>query len=342
MTQLQVCPGTLARGFDTYSPKALRYLFDGARVSHILPFESPGKEGSSQRIFFENRSKISISGVQIKFSLKRAKNMLELTEKGGEYILKPIPDNLKNVSQVPANEHLTMQIADQIFNIKTAKSALIFFEDGIPAYITKRFDVKSDGSRCLKEDFASLAQLSEENGGSNYKYNFSYLRMAGIIDQYFQAAIPAKEQFFRLIIFNYLFSNGDAHLKNFARLDCEGNGYGMLAPAYDLINTRLHIDDGDFALTNHLYDGDYEHPSYATLGYHAFDDFYTFGLKMQLMPIRVKKMLNGFLVNTDKVEEMVANSFLNDKMKWQYIYWYHDKLRRLNVSVSGLLKHDDR
>jgi serine/threonine-protein kinase HipA len=49
--------------------------------------------------------------------------------------------------------------------------------------------------------------------------------------------------------------------------------FGLLAPAYDLINTRMHIDDGDYALTDHLHDKDYDHPSYRQLGYHAFDDF---------------------------------------------------------------------
>ena len=337
MTPLQICPGTLAPGFDTYSPKALRYLFNGARVGHILPFESPGKEGASQAKFFENRSRISISGVQVKFSLKLVKNRLELTEKGGEYILKPIPDNLMNVSQVPANEHLTMQIADQVYGIKTAKSALIFFEDATPAYLTKRFDVKPDRTRCLKEDFASLAQLTEENAGSNYKYNYSYLRMADLIDQFFQAAIPAKEQFLRLVVFNYLFSNGDAHLKNFARLDCDGSGFGMLAPAYDLINTRLHIDDGDFALADHLYDKDYEHPSFNKLGYHAFDDFFTFGEKMNLIPNRIKKMLLAFLDKTEQVETLVNNSFLNENMKAAYLHGYNDKLRRFQTSVAGLI-----
>lgn len=338
MNSINVCPGTLAPGFGTYAPKALRQLFNGGKVSHILPFESPGKEGNTQRFFFENRSKISISGVQVKFSLRLEKNKLQLTDQGGEYILKPIPDNLMNVSQVPANEHLTMQIAEQVFGIKTAKAALIFFEDGTPAYITKRFDVKPDGTRCLKEDFASLAQLTEENAGSNYKYNYSYLRMAQLIDHYFPAAIPNKEQFFRLVVFNYLFSNGDAHLKNFGRLDCEGNGFGVLAPAYDLINTRLHINDGDFALTEHLYNGDYNHPSYRVLGYHAYDDFFTFGARMNLLPKRIHKMLRSFLDKSAQVEALTLHSFLNEPMQKEYLRLYKDKLRRLQTSISGIIE----
>jgi serine/threonine-protein kinase HipA len=51
---------------------------------------------------------------------------------------------------MPANEHLTMQIARQVYGIETAENALIFFKDGAPAYITKRFDVKEDGNYLKK------------------------------------------------------------------------------------------------------------------------------------------------------------------------------------------------
>jgi serine/threonine-protein kinase HipA len=42
---------------------------------------------------------------------------------------------------MPANEHLTMQIARQVFGIETAENALIFFQNGEQAYITKRFEI---------------------------------------------------------------------------------------------------------------------------------------------------------------------------------------------------------
>jgi serine/threonine-protein kinase HipA len=47
--------------------------------------------------------------------------------------------HLKKVDQLPANEHLTIQIAKQVYGITVAKNAVIFFKDGSPAYITKRF-----------------------------------------------------------------------------------------------------------------------------------------------------------------------------------------------------------
>lgn len=58
------------------------------------------------------------------------------------------------------------------------------------------------------------------------------------------------ERFFTLVVFNYIFANGDAHLKNFS-LILDGQDYS-LAPAYDLLNTSLHVDGDDFGLDGGL------------------------------------------------------------------------------------------
>src|SRR5438309_4613351 len=113
MPDIHVCPGTLGPGFTTYSPAFLRRMFDNHKVSHILPYEAPQRNEEETIQFLENRKRISISGVQEKFSLRLNKNHLQLTASGepGQYILKPVPRDLRKVDQVPANEHLTMQIA---------------------------------------------------------------------------------------------------------------------------------------------------------------------------------------------------------------------------------------
>src|SRR5690554_6239332 len=160
------CPSTLAEGFDSYSPTALKRVFYGRKVNHVLPYHAPEVSEGDAELFMENRKRLSISGVQEKVSLVLDKNKLRLArqEEQGLYILKPIPRDIMKVNQVPANEHLTMQIARQVYNIDTAENALIFFQNGAPAYITKRFDVKEDGSKLGKEDFASLAgQTTETN-----------------------------------------------------------------------------------------------------------------------------------------------------------------------------------
>ena len=141
--EINRCPGTLAAGFTTFSRTCIKRVFNGSKVNHILPYVSLQSNHNSEDSFEENASRISISGVQEKFSIIQLKNKIRLTKEGdqGSHILKPIPSGSKNADQMPANEHLTMQIARQVYGIETAENALIFFKDGTPAYITKRFDV---------------------------------------------------------------------------------------------------------------------------------------------------------------------------------------------------------
>lgn len=335
MNALTVCPSTLQEGFTTYSPKALRQLFNGKKVSHHLQFKISDAKKEQRTLLTENRTRISISGVQEKFSLRLEKKELVLTDKMGEYILKPIPSDLDFVHDVPANEHLTMQIATQVFKLDVAKNAIIFFADNEPAYLTKRFDVMPDGNRCLTEDFASLMQkTSEQQGNKNYKYESSYVEMAKAIDKFIPTSMIAKEKLFQLCVFNYLMGNGDAHLKNFSVIDYHQDGLYQLAPAYDLLCTRLHISDGDFALEDRLYEDDYKHPSFSHYGFLAYDDFYDFGIMMSLVPKRITNFMYNFLTNESEVESLVARSFLSDELKPVYLNNYYDKLNRLKMSLS--------
>jgi serine/threonine-protein kinase HipA len=331
---IAICPSTLQQGFTTYSPLALRYLFDRKVVSHKLNFRRNNDNKEFQKLLLENKTRISISGVQEKFSLKLEVKELKLTDKGGEYILKPIPHTLANVKEVPANENLTMQIAEQIFDIETAKNGLIFFDDGEVSYITRRFDIMPNGKRSLKEDFASLSGKTSETFGKDFKYYGSYMEMANIIDKFIPAAVIAKEKLFVLAIFNYLFSNGDAHLKNFSVIDYKQNGVYQLAPAYDLLCTRLHIDDSDIALEDALYDGDYKHKSYDKYGFYAYDDFYTLGEMFGMSPKRIELFLTLLTSKKEQVEDLVSRSYLNNEMQKLYLKYYYDKLGRLQTSYK--------
>lgn len=124
----------------------------------------------------------------------------------GTYILKPRPNGyqLMNKEYCAANEHLTMQIASQTYNIETAANGLCFFSDDEPAYITRRFDVYS-GGKYQQEDFASLMGYTKANGGSDYKYcNGSYEECAEIIARFVKASRIDILRFFRLVLFNFM------------------------------------------------------------------------------------------------------------------------------------------
>jgi serine/threonine-protein kinase HipA len=54
--------------------------------------------------------------------------------------------------------------------------------------------------------------------------------------------------------FSYLFSNGNAHFKIYSLLETPIGDY-CLSPAYDLLNSRIHIADKDFALDDGMLSG---------------------------------------------------------------------------------------
>jgi len=317
MIEVNVCPGTLKEGYHTYSPRCIREVFGGSVVSHQLDIDLP-HEGSNHLLKLHRR----------KFRLAP----------DSQFILKTSPTDIINGDDHAANAHLTMQLASEVFDVPTAPSALIFLKDGTPAYITRRFDVKKNGGLCLVRDFGSLAGLNEENAGSHYRYQLSYYEMSLLIDKYFPASIVAKEQFFKLVVFNYLFSNGDAHLEKFALLDCDHNGDGRLAPAFDLVNTALHGDTGDLALLGGLYDRDFERLSFKTLGYYGYDDFFQFGMKMGIVSFRVKRFLDQLLGSKPEVQGVIGRSFLSDDLKTEYYRLYEERHARLSKSYSGLNK----
>jgi serine/threonine-protein kinase HipA len=321
LPEIAVCPSTLRPGFTTYSPAAQAALFGSRsrKVSHVLSFGPPGKNADLTREYNEKRKRISISGVQEKYSLKQNKNRLALTDSQGTHILKPVPaDRLERITDLPANEHVSMQIAKQAFWVETAGNGMIFFDDGSPAYITRRFDYKPDGSGKYQfEDFATLLGKTPEREGDNYKYNASYLDFVHLIRRYAAAAQVVLLEFFRLLVVNYAIANGDGHLKNYALLET-AQGDFVLAPAYDLLCTRLHLDDSLLALDGGLYDGDYYEQTYYDKGMYTGISFMLFaekaGIQAGLAAGIIKKILDGFPAAFD----LVRRSFLSKEAKTQY------------------------
>jgi len=330
LDDLKYCPGTLAEGFTTYSPGCLRNLFNGKKVNHVLPYEQPQQSEEVAEQFMENRKRIAISGVQEKLSFLLEKNLLRLTKEGerGTYILKPIPRDLKKVDQVPANEHLTMQIAKQVYGLNTAENAMIFFKNGSPAYITKRFDVKDDGSKRGNEDFATLAGKTKDHAGANFKYEYSYEEVGMLIQKYVPAWRVEIEKYFSLVVFNFLLSNGDAHLKNFSLLESTKGDY-LLSPAYDLVNTKLHVDDTDFALDKGLFADGFKSEQYKKNGHPSKSDFIEFAKRIGLTESRVEKLLSPFIEKQPFMETLVNHSFLSDANKRGYLLLYNTKRNNL-------------
>jgi serine/threonine-protein kinase HipA len=323
LPDITYCPGTLAPGYHTYSPTTLRRVFHGKKVSHILPYDSPASNPTTDELFDANRGFMSISGVQEKFSVLLEKNKLRLINRGerGGYILKPIPAAGRNPDQMPANEHLTMQIARQVYGIETAENALIFFQNGFPAYITKRFDVAEDGSKLAQDDFASLAGRTPQTHGEHYKYLGNYLEIFHLLQQYAPAYLVEAPKLLKLLLFNYLFSNGDAHFKNFSLLETPLGDY-RLSPAYDLLNSRIHINDKDFALD----DGLLPSPLAQDKMMHQFSVL----AEQARIPLTSFAGIKDLLLsNSVGVKKLTFSSYLDESTQRNYWQSYQGRLKQL-------------
>ena len=323
LPEIKYCPGTLAEGFDTYSRTCLNRVFQNKKVYHVLPYDSPASNPETDALFEENRRYMSISGVQAKFSVLLEKNKLRLINEGerGTYILKPIPNAGTRSDQMPANEHLTMQIARQVYGIETAENALIFFKNGTPAYITRRFDISEDGDKLAQDDFASLAGRTSQTHGEHYKYLGNYLELF----QLMQTTVPAYKleapKLLKILIFNYLFSNGDAHLKNFSLLETSMGDY-RFSPAYDLLNSRIHVEDKDFALEDGLLPGKFAQGKICR-------QFAVLAEQAGIIEKIFNNILTLMLTQSEAVEKMTSSSFMSESTKRNYLQSYQVRLKQL-------------
>jgi len=330
MKDLTVCPSILQEGYDTYSPVARRTLFDGHAVSHIFSEPSPDTGTIEANEAVKSVGRISLSGAQPKFSIVVDDDKLRYIREGeqGTFILKPRPTAYQIINRdfCVANEHVTMQIASQVYGIETAANAICFFNDGTPAYITRRFDVHSKG-KYKQEDFAALLGYTKDNAGSNYKYDkASYEECAEVIHKYVKATLVDIRRFFRIILFNFVTLNDDAHLKNFSLI--ERNGEYRLSPAYDLINTSLQLMNPHiFALDKGLFK---EGMAFSDTHTISRSDFEEFGKRIGLPVKVIKQEIDMFATEQHLVKELLGRSFLSPSLQKQYWMAYDYRRKMLN------------
>ena len=160
--------------------------------------------------------------------------------------------------QIVLNEQLCIQTAKRI-GITVPESFIV--SQGSQAdedilYATARYDrplsnnKELDGLKCPyrlhQEDFAQalgiFAADKYEKTPSGYMARmFELLRN--------ESANPIEDQIalLRIIIFNYLIGNTDCHVKNFSLLYSEDLKSKRLAPAYDLVATRVYRTTSDMS-----------------------------------------------------------------------------------------------
>lgn len=152
--------------------------------------------------------------------------------------------------------------------------------------------------------------------------------MGALIRRYMPAWRIEIEKIYAIVLFNYLFSNGDAPLKNFALLESDAGDY-LLSPAYDLINTTIHVDDTDFTLDNGLFIDTCQTDEFRKIVHASYPDFVEFGKRIGVNESRIQKIIAPFLEEQALVDMLIHHSFLNEKSKKAYLLHYRARLNRL-------------
>lgn len=163
-----------------------------------------------------------------------------------------------------------------------------------------------------------------------FKYSGCYADIAAAIRKNVQAWMVDMERFFDLVVFNYIYANGDAHLKNFSLIR-QGADY-RLAPAYDLLNTSLHVNGDDFGLDDALSPDLEKSDAYVRSGHPCRQDFARFAEGIGLLGSRAEKILDRYMELPAEAISLIGRSFLGDKMKRSYLRIVRERIDRFTRS----------
>ena len=218
-----------------FHAKCSKKIF-GIPQAPVLDYSLDQMQELAQKVV---QSQVTIPGVQAKLSFhfeprQGKENRLTLVGVLGNYILKPPTRQFANL---PENEDLTMHLAE-LFKIKVVPHSLIRLKSGELAYISKRIDRFSE-QKLPMEDLCQLSERFTED-----KYKGSMEQLGKIILHHSSNPLFDAQVFFEVTLFSFLTGNADMHLKNFSMIDLSDK-MCQLAPAYDLLSTRLVISEKD-------------------------------------------------------------------------------------------------
>jgi len=167
-----------------------------------------------------------LSGVQPKVMINTEVQLSRSAMQQKDLIVKTYDEEFPLLT---VNEYVCMEAA-RYCQLEPPKT---YLSDNLENYVIERFD-KVGGQRLAFEDFATLMGKQGDE-----KYNSSYESLLRAVRLY-TGSVAQVEKAYKLIVFNCLIGNGDAHLKNFALQYRLGEKEVFLAPPYDITHTIIY------------------------------------------------------------------------------------------------------
>ena len=276
--------------------------FFGFEIPPVLPFAKSELKEVAKKII---RRSVTVPGVQTKLSLQIEKkrkegNRFTLVGLWGNYILKP---PVEKYPELPGNEDLVMHLAE-LFRIRTVPHALIPLKSGELAYISKRIDRTWKNEKIQMEDLCQLSERLTED-----KYKSSMEQVAKVVKKFSSNPMLDVLSLFEITLFSFLTGNADMHLKNFSLI--YENNFHLLAPAYDLLSTRLVIPEKDdpeeLALTMNGKKSNFKQR-----------DFLNFADRIGLNKIQVRNVFAKFKNRLPEILEFVDKGFLSSEKREEF------------------------
>jgi len=191
-------------------------------------------------------AKLSLAGAQDKLPVYIKGAQFYLPKNSGSattHIIKPVNAGF---TDIPRNEAFCMELAQRSgFLIPDSK---IMKVGGHELFVVDRYDrqeINKEIVRIHQEDFCQAMgypaeRKYQETGGPGF------IECRELIDEYLSnQGATNRLLFIRMMAFNYIIGNHDAHAKNFSILHNKGF---ELAPFYDLVSTRVYPLDNKFAM----------------------------------------------------------------------------------------------
>lgn len=298
-------------------------LFNKKRISSNLEFDRSQFQVEGNLINIVN---IGLNGKKLEFFTSQNNENKHLYSE--LYFLKCIPGDkmYRQPDELPENEHLTMQIANQIYGIETAANSLIRLNNGEPAFLVKRFDIHNT-EHFYTENFEQLSIRVKKIIGPGLQFEGYYEEIAKLVRKFVSAYIPAMEELFKRVIFNYVFSNFHAGFSDFSIIK-KGNGECKLSPAYNLLNIELHADV-NLNTGLKLYKDENLSSLLSIQGYLRQSYFLEFAKRIGIVKKRAEKILDQFQTVEKPVTDLIDSSFLKDATKEKYKVLFREKLKRI-------------
>lgn len=316
MNRCLICYGMLEPSDPPVHPACSRKWF-GTVEPPELPYALDEVQDLAKQIV---RSHVTVPGVQAKLSLhieqsRGTPSRFTLVGLWGNYILKPPVDEYPEMPEV---ENLTMHLAE-LCGIETVPHCLIPLKSGELAYLTRRIDRRENGQAIHMEDMCQLTERLTE-----HKYRGSMEQVGKAILKYVANPLFDVIRFIEVTLFSFLTGNADMHLKNFSLIYSDSKAI-RLAPAYDLLSTRLLIpverDSEELALTLNGKKSNFRQ-----------EDFQTFAQHFGLNAKQIENIWKRFARALPAVKAFIDSGLISNEMKVTYQNLVSERAERLGLN----------